>query len=77
MCGCNEYMNSGVLVDEMKSKCVMYYLHIPLSFFFFSLKSKSDLPKQDKMVWTFLLKLSMLAKKGFPFLSAISNGHLN
>lgn len=39
MCGCNEYMNSGV-VDEMKSKCVMYYLHVPrvllnLFFFFF------------------------------------------
>lgn len=29
MCGCKEYMNSGVVVDEMKSKCVMYYLHVP------------------------------------------------
>lgn len=29
MCGCNEYMNSGVLVDEMESTCVMYYLHVP------------------------------------------------
>lgn len=38
MCGCNEYVNSGVIVDAMKSKCVMYYLNIPFvlfNFFFF------------------------------------------
>lgn len=33
VCGCNEYMNSGVTVDAMKSKCVMYYLNIPFVLF--------------------------------------------
>lgn len=77
MCGCNEYVNSGVIVDAMKSKCVMYYLNIPfvLFKFFFFFKSNSY-PKQDKVVLTFPLK-SMLAKKGYAFLSAISDGHLN
>lgn len=41
----------------------------------FFLKSTSDLPKQDKMV--FLLKLSMLAEKEYPFLSAISDGQID
>lgn len=68
MCGCNEYMNSGFLVDEMKNKCVMYYLHIRFVFLdLFFKKSSSDLPKQEKMVLTFLLNLSMLAKKGGVF----------
>lgn len=56
----------------------MYYLHVPhvlLNLFFFFFKSTSDLPKQDKMV--FLLKLSMLAKKEYPFLSAISDGQID
>ena len=29
VCGCTEYMNSSVIVDVMKSKCVMSYLNIP------------------------------------------------
>lgn len=35
MCGCNEYVNSGVIMDAMKSKCVMYYLNIPFVLFNF------------------------------------------
>lgn len=68
MCGCNEYVNSNVIVDAMKSKCVMYYLNIPFvlfNLFFFFFKSNSY-PKQDKVVLTFILR-SVLATKGYSF----------
>lgn len=33
VCGCNESMNSGVIADAMKGKCVMYYLNTPFVLF--------------------------------------------
>lgn len=63
---CVAVMNIWILL-LLWMRCVMYYLHVPhvlLNLLFF--KSTSDLPKQDKML--FLLKLSMLAKKGVSFL---------